>query len=70
MNADGEALYQRVFYGLATYGFMVDYEQLPERLETYSEFDRRRIQRRMTAIQTAVEQGRSLDDGPFEVNDE
>lgn len=45
-----DAVYHQTFESLPAYGQRVDYEQLPERFETYSEADQQRIKTRMQIV--------------------
>jgi hypothetical protein len=48
-------------YQRGRWGTMIDYAQLPERLETYSAVDQERIRRRMADIAEAAQQGFDLE---------
>lgn len=48
---------------------VADYSQLPIGYESYTPFDRARIERRMQAIQKAHAAGIDLEQGPFELDD-
>jgi hypothetical protein len=56
-------------YILGPWNRIVDYEQLPERFDTYSEADQTRIQARLAAVMNAHQQGLDLEQGPFPVED-
>jgi hypothetical protein len=50
IDLDLNAVYQETFASLTAYSYRVDYEQLPERFETYSVEDQERIRARMVAV--------------------
>ena len=64
-TVDFGTVYNRTFRKLQVYSYLVDYEQEPVHFERYSAADQERIKRRMQAVQTAQQQGRNLEDGPF-----
>lgn len=62
---DFGAVYHQTFASLRSFSLRVDYEQLPDRFETYHEADQARIRARMAAVQEAVRRGLALEAGPF-----
>ncbi|MEM6528247.1 MAG: DUF4058 family protein, partial [Chloroflexota bacterium] len=58
---DSGAVYDTTFSSISAYSYRVDYEQLPDQIESYSVFDRARIQARMKVIAEADD----LKSGPF-----
>lgn len=57
-----EALYHQTYESVNAYEYLVDYEQLPERFDTYMEVDQERIRARMRAVQQAVAEQPSTGD--------
>jgi hypothetical protein len=57
-----EALYHQTYESVNAYEYLVDYEQLPERFDTYMEVDQERIHARMRAVQQAVAEQPSTGD--------
>lgn len=54
IQIDLDAVYQQTFISVNAYSYRVDYEQLPERFESYMAGDQGRIQGRMTATKQAL----------------
>jgi uncharacterized protein DUF4058 len=55
--------FEETFYGVE----VVDYSQLPQNFDRYSEDDQARIVARMLAVIEAAQSGQNLEDGPFPV---
>lgn len=64
---DFGAVYNTTYRSLGAYSYRVDYEQLPERFETYNETDQERIRRRVRIVLDAHQRGLNLEAGPFPV---
>jgi hypothetical protein len=58
-------VYNETFERTRFYQAVVDYEQPPLALDTYSPVDQERIEARMRMIQEATRQGIDLEQGPF-----
>jgi hypothetical protein len=69
LSFDFGAVYNHTFEHNPYYRLVVDYAQLPERFDTYSEADQTRIRARMGAVMNAHQQGLDLEQGPFPVED-
>jgi hypothetical protein len=65
----GEA-YNRTYVRNPYHRLVVDYEQLPERFESYSPEDQQRIRARMNAVADAYARGLDLEQGPFPIGEE
>jgi hypothetical protein len=61
IKVDFASVYNQTFESFQ-FGYNIDYEQLPDRFETYSPADQERIRQRMKAIQKAHAQGINLDE--------
>jgi hypothetical protein len=67
ITLDFGEVYNQSFESFGIYGYQVDYEQEPVRFDTYREDDQQRIRARMQAVMQAHQQGKDLEQGPFEV---
>jgi hypothetical protein len=65
LSFDFGAVYNITFERNPYYRLVVDYEQLPERFDTYSPADQARIRARMEAVIRAQANGLDLEQGPF-----
>lgn len=69
VTLDSGMVYRQTFERFGIYGYQVDYETLPPRIETYHPEDQQRIRARMQAVIRAHQQGKDLEQGPFPIEE-